>query len=135
MQGRSTSLESVSTALSLGPRPPGHARCCSIGDLQTPDLNSAYHDQCSSTAAEAVNVTRVADEHGLVDSGVSSSTYPTEEEGGESPQRGFTQSLPAEIERKISTGSKVRAGVNCGKDIDGFSDNFVTDGNGDMVSE
>ena len=130
MRGRSTSLESVSTALSLGPRPPAHTHCRSVDDLQTPDLNSAYH-QCSSTPADAVDVTCITDGHGLVDSGVSSSTYPTEEEGGESPQRGFTQSLPAEIERKISTRSKVRAG---GSDIDGFSDNFVTDGSGDMVS-
>ena len=128
MRGRSTSLESVTTALSLGPRPPGHAHCRSVDVLQAPELPSAYH-QCNSTVSDAVNV---SDGQGLLDSGVSSTTYPTEEEGGESPQRGFTQSLPAEIERKISTRSKVRPG---GRDIDGFSDNFVNDGSGDMVSE
>ena len=64
----------------------------------------------------------------LVDSGslMSSSTCFTEEDDGEFPHRGFTQSLPAEIERKISVGSKEPQPAKVKKkEVDCFSDNFV----------
>ena len=58
----------------------------------------------------------------LVDTGsvLSSSPTLTEEEEGDFPPRGFTQSLPSEIERKISVETVKEREVDC------FSDNFVS---------
>ena len=127
VRGRSTSLDSVNTAVSFGmghgqPHPHSRARSCSVDNLHQSGMDS------TKSAVSNVDPSCVEDEraHGLVQSGsgISSNTCPTEEEeGGESPQRGFTQSLPAEIERKISMRSKDRLKE---RDMDSFSDNFVT---------
>jgi hypothetical protein len=49
-------------------------------------------------------------------------------EGGSPKERGFTQSLPVAIERKISMGSKdTQTGDRAeNRDLDCFSDNFIT---------
>lgn len=129
MKGRSTSLDSVSTAVSFGtgqgqPHPLTRARSCSIDDLQNTDSNSnqRYEKRQTYTLVDGQRYT-------LVDSGsvVSSSPTLTEEEEGDFPPRGFTQSLPSEIERKISVETKATSPPYSAKerDVDCFSDNFV----------
>lgn len=130
MKGRSTSLDSVSTAVSFGmgqgqPHPLTRARSCSIDDLQNADSSSNRRDVTNRPTYTLVDGQSY---NALVDSGslMSSSPALTEEEG-DFPSRGFTQSLPSEIERKISVETKAKSSTYSAKerDVDCFSDNFV----------
>ena len=114
------------------PHPLSQAHSCSVDDLENPTLNSAHNEGSTKVAGSkhrSGGQTCVKDGHRytLVESpSVASSS--TGEEEGEFPERGFTQSLPAEIERKISVGSKVRPHPpkDRNRDMDCFSDNFVS---------
>lgn len=108
------------------------ARSCSVDDLQNADLSSTSKGNPSNQRCATNGQT-----HTIVDGqrymsvdtesvGSSITASSEEEEGDSPPERGFTQSLPAEIERKISIGSKVTPGT-MERDVDcQFSDNFVT---------
>ena len=125
MRVRSSSLESISTAMSVRigdvkPHPLSQSRSCSVGNLQNGNLTN------QETPSESCDVrTCVVDRERYTDS--VSSSYSSEGEGDSPKVRGFTQSLPAEIERKISIGSTVtHHGDIKDKDVDCFSDNFIT---------
>ena len=111
--------------------PLNQVHSCSVDDLQNSALNSTHNEGSSKAAvgrdhSAGQSCTRGGHRYTLVESTSVASSSNGEEEG-ESPQRGFTQSLPAEIERKITMGSKVRTHPpkERNKDLDCFSDNFV----------
>ena len=117
MRVRSSSLESVST-VRLGdtkPHPLSQTHSCSVDDVQ-------------NAASNVTNQGRPLDSSASTGDGTTSIDSMSLSCEGDSPKdRGFTQSLPAAIERKISLGSKdTQAGDTKKRELDCFSDNFVT---------
>lgn len=110
MQVHSTSLESVSTVHIE--KLNGQSRSSSVDDIL--NVNSIPTNQNNS-------LSKVCDDCSImVDASLDSRSVSCD---GDSPKaRGFTQSLPAEIERKISIGSKV---TDLRRETDCFSDNFT----------
>ena len=113
MRVRSSSLESIST-VRIGdtkPHPLSLAHSCSADDIQNANSSLTNQDTASKSCDTSVNSVSLS--------------YSCEEDSPKA--RGFTQSLPTEIERKISIGSKdTQAEETKRRDLDCFSDNFIT---------
>lgn len=117
MRVRSSSLESVSTVRlgDIKPRPLSQAISCSAEGLQNAASNLT--NQCAASDGNA----------STTDGDTSIDSMSLSCEGDFPKDRGFTQSLPAAIERKISIGSKdAQPSDKERRDMDCFSDNFIT---------
>ena len=130
MRVRSSSLESISTAMSVRigdvkPHPLSQTRSCSVDDILNED-SSLTNQNTPSKSCDSHTCVVDRERYTSVDS--VSSSYSSEGEGDSPKARRFTQSLPAEIERKISIDSKdTQRGAGLKeRELDCFSDNFIT---------
>lgn len=119
MRVRSSSLESVSTVR--------------LGDVKPHRLSQVHSSSADNIQNATCNVTNQStpsdsNDASTIDGDTSVDSMSLSCEGGSPKERGFTQSLPVAIERKISMGSKdAQAGDTAeNRDLDCFSDNFIT---------
>lgn len=117
MQVRSNSLESISTVR--------------LGDTKPHPLSQAHScfaDNVQNAASSLTNQGTPSDDNAsMTDEDTSVDSVSLSCEGDSPKDRGFTQSLPAAIERKISIRSKDTQARDVKKrDLDCFSDNFIT---------
>ena len=111
MRVRSSSLESVST-VPMKPHPLSQAHSSSADDVTSNLTNQGTPSDSNAST---------------IDGDTSADSLSLSCEGDSPKERGFTQSLPVAIERKISLGSKdTPAGDSGHRDLDCFSDNFIT---------
>lgn len=113
MRVHSSSLESISTVRIGDTKPPllSLTHSCFADDIQNPDSSLTNQDIASKSRDTSIDSLSLSDSC----------------EGDSPKARGFTQSLPTEIERKISIGSKdAQVGERKRRDLDSFSDNFIT---------
>lgn len=113
MRVRSSSLDSISTVR--------------LGDMKPHPLSQAHSSSADDIASNLTNQGIPSDSNAsTIDGDTSADSLSVSCEGDSPKERGFTQSLPVAIERKISMGSKdTPAGDKGRRDLDCFSDNFI----------